>query len=123
MAVGAAMEFDVRVPMSFLFALIAAVFLALAVLLVREGLYHRAACNDEVLVVIDRRDRMESCRWSDIAHASVNTMTRHLVLLVKDGRKLRINIFIAGGDALFRIMARRTALPVADLVAKARSTG
>ncbi len=91
-------------------------------MLVREGLYHRAACNEEVLVVIDRRNRMETCRWSDLERASVNTMTRHLVLRTNDGRKLRINAFLAGGDTLFRTMARRTKFPVDRLLASARAT-
>lgn len=112
-----------ELPVALLLAMCGAAFAYMGALLVMDGKNHQAACDESTLVVIDGRDRMESCRWTDIVSARMHPLSRMIVLRINDGRKLRINPYLIGSDALFHMMAECTNLPVKDLVAKARAIG
>ena len=109
-------------PVAVIIALCAAGFGYMGLMLVRDGRYHQAAFDAETLIVIDGRQRLESCRWSDLVSARVHPLSKMIVLRTRDARKLKINPYLIGSDALFHTMAVNTALPVAELVAKARAT-
>lgn len=95
----------------------------MAASLVGNGRNHTVSFDQDHMVVTDYRKRSQPCAWGDIVSGRVHPLSKMIVLRTSDGRRLRINPYLIGSDDLFRMMAERTALPVADLVAKARSTG
>ena len=105
-----------------IFLLICAIgFGAMALSLIRNGHHHAVSFDEERLIVTDARRRTEECAWKDITSGRVHPLSKMIVLRTSDLRRLRINAYLIGSDDLFRTMAERTALPVPDLVAKARS--
>lgn len=108
----------------FVFLLLCGVaFGAMALSLIRNGRNHAVSFDEARMIVTDARKRTEECAWTDLLSGRVHPLSKMIVLRTSDGRRLRINPYLIGSDELFRMMAERTALPVADLVAKARSTG
>lgn len=100
-----------------------ALFAWLGSILVRDARNHQAACNEDIIVVIDRYNRLDSCRWPEIISGRVHPLSRMIVLRTRDGRTLSVSAYLKGSDSLFTTMARRTRLPVQQLVAKARAMG
>ena len=109
--------------MSLFFLLLAAGFGAMAIPLVLNGRNHVVSFDQDRLIVTDGRKRTEECAWISIVSGSVHPLSKMIVLRTTDGRQLRIDHYLIGSDDLFRSMAARTALPVPQLVAKARNTG
>lgn len=98
-------------------------FGAMALSLILYGRNHIVSFNDERLIVTDGRKRTEECGWDDLVSGRVHPLSKMIVLLTTDSRRLRIHPNLIGSDDLFRMMAERTSLPVAELVAKARTHG
>ena len=109
--------------LSLFFLLLAAGFGAMALSLVLNGRNHVVSFDQDRLIVTDGRKRMEECAWNGIISGRVHPLSKMIVLRTIDGRQLRINHYLIGSDHLFRTMAERTSLPVAELVAKARAIG
>jgi hypothetical protein len=110
-------------PVAAFLGVLAVAFTYMGVLLVRDGRYYEVACSEDSLLVIDGRQRVEACRWSDLVSARVHPLSKYILLRTKDGRTLKINAYIIGSDSLFNLMAERTELPVQELVEKARAVG
>ncbi len=109
--------------LSLFFLLLAVGFGAMAASLVLNGRNHVVSFDRDRLIVTDGRKRTAECAWSSIVSGRVHPLSKMIVLCTTDGRKLRINHYLIGSDDLFRTMAERTTLPVAELVAKARNVG
>ncbi len=109
--------------LSLFFLLLAVGFGAMAVSLVLNGRNHAVSFDQDRLIVTDGRKRTEECAWSSITSGRVHPLSKMIVLRTSDDRRLRIHPNLIGSDDLFRSMAERTALPVPQLVAKARNTG
>jgi hypothetical protein len=105
---------------------IAAVFISMGLMgwiLVRDARNCRVIFNDQFIEVTHGNGRTERCSWEEITSGSVHAISKMIHLRTADGRKLKLNADWVGGDALFQMMKRRTALPVDDLLAKARVHG
>jgi len=53
----------------------------------------------------------------------VHPISKMIHLVTQDGRIVKINAYLTGSDTFFAELARRTNLPVADLVKQARYPG
>ncbi|QQR86982.1 MAG: hypothetical protein IPJ76_01775 [Flavobacteriales bacterium] len=121
MAAGAVFQLIDAWPFALLSVLLAAMFGWLGVLLVRDGRHHQAACNESILAVVDRNNELKSYRWEELRSARLHPVSKMIILTTQDGTRMSVSAYLIGSDALFRIMARRTRLPVKDLVERARA--
>lgn len=98
-------------------------FVWMSLALILGGRNHSVSFDQEWLIVTDARARTEEYAWKSITSGRVHPLSKMIVLRTDDGRRLRINPYLIGSDTLFHMMAERTQLPVAELVAKARTVG
>jgi len=103
--------------------LIAGMFGWMAFVLVRDGRNHRLVYSDSHFSVTDGSRVTRSCAWTDVLGGKVHPLSKMIHLSTRDGGVLKINGYLIGSDAFFAELARRTNLPVADLVKRARYPG
>jgi hypothetical protein len=103
--------------------LIAGMFGWMAFILVRDGRNHRLVYSDTHFSVTDGSRITRSCEWTDVVAGKVHPISKMIQLSTRDGRVLKINAYLIGSDTFFAELARRTNLPVADLVKQARYPG
>lgn len=103
--------------------MIAGMFGWMGFILLRDGRNHRLSYGEGQFSVTDGSGVTRSCAWTDVVAGRVHPLSKMIHLSTRDGGVVKINSYLIGSDAFFAELARRTNLPVAELVKQARYPG